>query len=144
MVQTLVAAVLAFYYGKEVMYGFKYPGTSYSVNPEQIALWCVLAVAAGVVAGLVFGPIGRPDLRGSLGTAAAAGLLVGEVVRRLDRPDGVVFTVITVLAIAFVLARGVRSARQAGHIAGWTIPLGPAGYLLVSAPDVLEQMVVFV
>ncbi|MEU0534959.1 DUF6518 family protein [Amycolatopsis tolypomycina] len=136
----LAAAVVAFYYGKDVMYGIRYPGMPYSVNLEQLALWLVLAALAGTAAGLVFGPIGREDVRGTVSTALAAGLLIGEVVRRSDRADGVVFTVATLLALALVLARGIRSRRQAVRVAAWLVPMALAGFLLVSGPDVLEQL----
>jgi hypothetical protein len=137
----LETAVVAFYYGKDVMYGIKYPGMPYSVSLEQLGLWCVLAAFAGTAAGLVFGPIGREDRRGTVSTALAAGLLIGEVVRRSDRTDGVVFVVATLLALGLVLARGIRSRRQAVRVAGWTVPMTLAGFLLVSGPDVLEQIV---
>ena len=107
---------------------------------EQLGLWCVPAAVAGTAAGLVFGPIGRADVRGTVSTALAAGLLVGEVVRRSDRADGVVFTVATLLALGLVLARGIRSRSQAVRVAGWTVPMAVAGFLLVSGPDVLEQV----
>lgn len=135
------AAVVAFYYGKDVMYGVKYPGMPYEVDLEQLGLWCVLAAVAGVAAGLVFAPVGREDVRGTVSTALAAGLLIGEVVRRFDRADGVVFAVATLLALALVLGRGIRSRKQAVRVLGWTVPMALAGFLLVSAPDVLEQIV---
>ncbi|WP_410616662.1 hypothetical protein [Amycolatopsis sp. lyj-109] len=136
----LVAAVLAFYYGKDVMYGVKYPGMPYLISTEQIVLWCVLAAVAGTAAGLVFGPIGREDVRGTVSTALAAGLVIGEVVRRSDRTDGIVFAVATLLALGLVLARGIRSRPQAVRVAGWTVPMALAGFLLVSGPDLLEQI----
>jgi hypothetical protein len=136
----LAAAVVAFYYGKDVMYGVKYPGMPYSVNLEQLVLWLILASVAGVAAGLVFGPIGREDIRGTVSTALAAGLVIGEVIRRSDRMDGVVFTVATLLALGLVLGRGIRSRPQAVRVAGWTVPMAVAGFLLVSGPDVLEQI----
>jgi hypothetical protein len=137
----LAAAVVAFYYGKDVMYGVKYPGMPYEVDLEQLGLWCVLAAVAGAAAGVVFGPIGREDVRGTVSTALAAGLLLGEAVRRSGRADGVVFTVATLLALALVLGRGIRSRKQAVRVLGWTVPMALAGFLLVSAPDVLEQIV---
>jgi len=136
----LEAAVVAFYYGKDVMYGIKYPGMPYSVNLEQLGLWCFLAAVAGTAAGLVFGPIGREDVRGTVSTALAAGLLLGEVVRRSDRADGPVFTVVTLLALGLVLGRGIRSRSQAVRVVAWTVPMALAGFLLVSGPDVLEQI----
>ncbi|MDX3194455.1 hypothetical protein PV458_39180 [Streptomyces sp. MN03-5084-2B] len=136
----LEAAVLAFYYGKDVMYGVRYPGMPYLISTEQVVLWCILAAFAGTAAGLVFGPIGRTDLRGTLSTALAAGLLIGEAVRRSDRADGVVFAVATLLALGLVLGRGIRSRPQAVRVAGWTVPMALAGFLLVSGPDVLEQI----
>ncbi|MET8853113.1 hypothetical protein [Amycolatopsis sp. NPDC004625] len=43
-------------------------------------------------------------------------------------------------ALALVLARGIRSRAQAGRVLLWTVPMAVAGLLLVSAPDVLEQV----
>ncbi len=141
-VVALIAAVLAFYYGKEVMYGFRYPGMPYSVDPGQLVLWCLFAVGAGVAAGLVFGPIGRADLRGSLGTAAAAGLVIADAVRRADHGGVDVLAVAAVVTVALVFARGVRSWRQAGRVAALVVPLGLVGFLLASGPDIIEQFLV--
>ncbi len=138
-VVALAAAVVAFYYGLDVGYGIKYPGMPYEVDLERLGLWCVLAAVAGTAAGPVFGPIGREDVRGTVSTALAAGLLIGEVVRRSDRADGVAFTVATLLALALVLGRGIRSRPQAFRVVAWTVPMTVVGFLLVSAPDVLEQ-----
>ncbi|MFC3452222.1 hypothetical protein [Amycolatopsis speibonae] len=44
------------------------------------------------------------------------------------------------IAIVFVAWRGIRSPKQAAHVAFVTVPLGLLGLVIVSAPDFLEGM----
>jgi len=136
----LIAAVLAFYPGKAVMYGFKYAGMPYQVDPSTLVLWCGLAVAAGLVAGLLFAAVGRTDRRGTVATAALVGLLVADLVRRSDRFGVETLLVATLIAIVFVAWRGIRSPRQAGQVALAAVPMGLLGFVIVSAPDFFEGL----
>ncbi|MFJ4101714.1 hypothetical protein [Amycolatopsis japonica] len=113
-VGALIAAVLAFYLGKAWVYDVKYEGT-YRIDPSTLVLWCGLAVAAGLVAGLLLDAVGRADRRGTLATAAVVGLLIGDLVRRSDRSGVGTLAVATAIAIAFVAWRGIRSPRQAAE-----------------------------
>ena len=140
-VVALAAAVLAFYVGKDVMYGIEYPGMPYAVNGDDLVRWLVLSLLAGSVLGWIFCRIGRQDLTGALGTAAAVGLLVADAARRAGSYDSdrTVVTTFALLAVLLVLAVGVRSLRQLAGTAAWTVPMAAAGLLLVAAPDLLEQ-----
>lgn len=140
----LALAVVAFYVGKQVMYGLDYPGMPYSINAADLVEWLVLAVVAAVLLGGVFAPIGTPGHAGSIGTAIAVGLLVGDAWRRTwFGPAGAwVLIGFAVLAIAAVLIVAVRSGRQLLPIAGWSAPASVLAVALVSAPDALEQVLV--
>jgi hypothetical protein len=143
-VLALAAAVVTFYVGKDVMYGIDYPGQPYSVNTDQLVQWLVLAVVAGSLLGWAFSRIGRPGHAGAASTAAALGLLAADAYRRgANYPwDAPVVLGLAVLAAVAVLAVAVRSPRQLAEIALWTLPAAAAGWLLVSAPDLLEQLLI--
>ncbi|UUV34491.1 hypothetical protein NQK81_13920 [Amycolatopsis roodepoortensis] len=136
----LIAAVLVFYLGKAVMYGVKYAGMPYRIDLPTLVLWCGLAVAGGVVAGLLLDAVGRTDRRGTMATAAVVGLLVADLVRRSDRSGVGTLAVATAFAIAFVAWRGIRTPRQAARVALAALPMGLAGLVVVSAPDFFEGL----
>jgi hypothetical protein len=141
-VLALAVAVLAFYVGKQVMYGIEYPGMPYALNREQIGQWLVLAVLVGALLGWLFSPAGDDGRAGAIATADAVGLLLGDALRR-SWTYGVVDPVLGAAAVVFiglVLAGTVRSGRQLGLVALWTAPMTVLGMLLVSAPDALEQL----
>jgi hypothetical protein len=140
----LVAAVIAFYVGKKVMYGIDYPGMPYSVNISVLTGWLLLAVVAGATLGWAFSWAGRPGRTGALGTAAVIGLLVADAYRRSSNyhAEAPVVVAFTLLATFAVLCVAVRSSRQLALVAGFTIPFTLVGFLLVSAPDLLEQLLI--
>jgi hypothetical protein len=143
-VLALAAAVVAFYVGKDAMYAVDYPGQPYAVNLDELGQWLVLAVLAGSLLGGAFHRIGRPGHSGALATAAAVGLLAADAYRRTSNypEDGTVVVGLAALAIAAVLAVAVRSPRQLAEVALWTLPMAAAGWVLVSAPDLLEQFLI--
>ena len=140
-VLALAAAVMTFYVGKDVMYGIEYPGLPSSVDADQLVQWLVLAAVAGSLLGWAFHGIGRPGHAGAASTAAALGLLAADAYRRSSNyhEDALVVVGLAALAAVAVLAVAVRSPRQLPEIALWTLPAAAAGWLLVSAPDLLEQ-----
>jgi hypothetical protein len=140
----LAAAVLAFYVGKKVMYGIDYPGMPYSINTDELIEWLVLSVVAGVALGWAFSWAGRPGAAGALGTAAAVGLLLGDAYRRGHGygSEAPVLVVFAVLAVVAVLWRTVRSWPRLARVVAFALPCAVLGYLLVSAPDLLEQLLI--
>ena len=140
----LAAAVVTFYVGKDVMYGIEYPGQPYAVSLDQVVQWLVLAVVAGALLGWAFHRIGRPGHGGAASTAAALGLLAADAYRRSSNhpEDASVVVGLAVLAAVAVLAVAVRSPRQLAEIALWALPATAAGWVLVSAPDLLEQLLI--
>ena len=143
-VLALATAVLTFYVGKKVRYGVDYPGMPYPLNRDEIVEWLALAAVAGCLFGWVFCRVGREGLLGAVATAGAVGLLVGDAYRRSWHYGGdlPVVTTMTLIGVALMLAVGVRSRRQLGRVALWTLPMAVLGMLLVSAPDALEQLVI--
>ncbi|MET7997673.1 hypothetical protein ABZU76_43000 [Amycolatopsis sp. NPDC005232] len=139
-VAALLPAVVAFYVGKKVMYGLKYPGMPYAIDTQTLLLWCFLAVLAGTL-GLAFRFVGAPTRAGTLATAAAVGLLFADAVREWSRLGSPALAAATLLALGVVLGLGVRSRRQLGFVALWVVPFALAATVLVALPDVLESLV---
>ncbi|MEV6901042.1 hypothetical protein [Amycolatopsis sp. NPDC051372] len=139
-VAALLPAVVAFYVGKKVMYGLKYPGMPYSIDTQTVVLWCFLAVLAGTL-GLAFRFVGAPTRAGTLATAAAVGLVLADAAREWPHLGSVALAVATLLALGLVLGLGVRSLRQLGFVALWVVPFALGATVLVALPDVLESLV---
>lgn len=140
----LSAAVVAFYVGKDVVYGIEYPGMPYELNTSQLTLWLVLALGAGGLLGAVFAPIGTTGHRGAVALAAAVALLVADAIRRSsDYPGegGVVWAAAALGAVSLLVAY-LSSWRQLAVVLAWAVPLTVVGFVLVSAPDALEQVLV--
>lgn len=139
----LVAAVGAFYVGLDVVYGIKYSGAPHSVNLDRMALWCALAVLAGVTLGLIFHRIGRRGWTAAAATAAALGLLGGDVLRRsLSRAPDPVLLGFLALAVTVVLLLAEGSRQQWARAAVLTVPALALGMVVASAPDALEQLLI--
>ena len=138
----LMAAVIAFYVGKKLMYGVDYPGMPYSLNVEQIAVWLFLALVAGTLFGAAFSFIGTGANRGAAAGAAAIGLLLADAYRRsTSYPDQtLVVAAVALVGIIAILAVGTRHPRDVARTFLWAIPLTPLALLVVSAPDALEQV----
>ncbi|WP_410579708.1 hypothetical protein [Amycolatopsis sp. lyj-108] len=141
-VGTLIAAVLAFYWGKALVYGVEYAGMPYEIDVSTTVLWCAMAIAGCLIAGFLVSTIGRSDIRGTVATATIVGLLVADVVRQSSRSGLGVLLLATVVAIGFVGIRGIRSLRQGLQVAAYAIPLAGRGFMIVSAPDFLEEVVI--
>ncbi|MBB5852114.1 hypothetical protein ACFQ05_02420 [Amycolatopsis umgeniensis] len=138
----LIAAVLAFYWGKALFYGIKYEGMPYQIDVSTTTLWCALAIAGGLLAGFLLNTIGRTDIRGTVATAAVIGLLIADVVRQSGRSGIGVLLLATAVAIGFVGFRGIRSVRQGIQVTACAIPLGGLGFVVVSAPDIIEEVLI--
>ncbi|WP_232665384.1 DUF6518 family protein [Pseudonocardia sp. TRM90224] len=140
-VVSLLAAVVAFYVGKDLIYGIRYPGSPFALNLTVLTLWCGLAVVGGIALGLAFHRIGSTGWPGAAATAAAAGLLIADGVREIghrnESPVLLVFAVLAVLAVGLLAARG---ARQLALTAVLVLPMTLVGYVIVTAPDVLEDI----
>lgn len=140
----LLVAVIAFFYGKKVMYGIKYPGMPYAVNADQLLEWGLLAAVAGAVLGSIFCRIRARGRAGSIGCAFAIGLLVADAYRRASNYHGQAPVVIgfATVAVVAVLVVAVHTPRQLLPIAAWSAPALIISYGLVSAPDALEQLLI--
>lgn len=140
----LLVAVVAFFYGKKIMYGIKYPGMPYAVNADQLLEWGLLAAVAGAILGSVFCRIGARGRAGAIGSAFAIGLLAADAYRRAINYHGQAPVVIgfAAVAVAAVLVVAVRIPRQLLPIVAWSLPALVVGYGLVSAPDALEQLLI--
>ena len=139
----LLGAVLAFYPAKELGYLLRFPGGEFSLNPAQLALWSLLAVVAGPVLGPVFRHVGTASHRAGLSTAAAVGLVIADACHRgfahpREWPALSAYVVIALAAVC-AAARGMPR-EQSRRAVVMTLPAAAICYLLVSAPDVLEQL----
>ncbi|WP_157440246.1 hypothetical protein [Actinokineospora inagensis] len=120
----LVGAVITFY---------GVPG--FHLGTGKLALWLLLAVAAGLVLGEAFRHIPYP-----LATASAAGLLIADAARRgLHYPHQV--PVLATFLLVTLAALWWRS-RPVHPRAARYLPMTTAvGYALVSAPDFMEDLI---
>ncbi|MGI8612766.1 MAG: DUF6518 family protein [Nocardioidaceae bacterium] len=130
------AAIVAFHLGQRLIYRIKYHGDAYTFSANSLALWCLLALAAGVVLGPVFARIGRSGWSGSAAAAAAIGLLVADVRRRTHNYPGDSATLLTfaVLAVIIVIVLTAVSRRQLVRTALLILPCVVLAYFLVSTP----------
>lgn len=143
----LGTAVLAFYVGKEVMYGIEYPGMPYALNRAELVEWLGLAVVAGALLGWVFSHVGRADRAGDVAAGAALGLLLGDAFRRgwnYDADRAVLLIGVLVCgALVLAVAVGGRDRRgRLGRVVLWSVPMAVLGVVLVSLPDALEQLMI--
>jgi hypothetical protein len=137
----LWSAVLSFYVGKALIYGRKYPSTSYIFDHSQLIEWAVLAVIAGSILGLIFSHVGLSGRKGSAATAAALGLLIADCYRRISNypMDTFIVASFAALEIVLVLYVSVRSLQQLSSVAIWIPLMTSLGWALVSAPDLIES-----
>lgn len=139
----LLSAVVAFYIGLKIIYGIRYPNYPYSINIEELGLWCLLALVTGTALGWAFHRIGHPGWPGAIATAAAIGLLLADGARRGSAyPAEVpVLLIFAVVAITVVLVRADTTRSQASRTALLVLPFAALGVALVSAPNVLKQLI---
>jgi hypothetical protein len=131
----LWAAVAALEFGGGIVYGSEYPAMPYEVDSTRLVLWLVLATVAGPVLGLAF------HRAGYLSTAAAVGLVIGDAYRRWSSyPDDGALLALALLAVPVLLSATYRDPRQLVRTVAWTVPMAVGGAVLVSLPDVLEQV----
>jgi hypothetical protein len=141
-VASLAVAVVTFYVGLKVGHDIRWVGTA-SVMPVSwgdIQLWLLLAAVAGAILGLLGAIAARPDWRGAAATAAPLGLLVGDAYRRLSGWGmDVAVGADIVLAIALFVA-ATRINRRPLLTLLLIGVAGVAGFMAISAPDFLEQL----
>lgn len=139
-IATLMAAVLAFYFGKKIFYNIHYPGTVYQINTGTVTLWLILAVCGGCVLGVVFSNISLPGWRGVLATSSATGLLVADATRRISShsSESLFLGICCIFALFFITVLGRRNLHHVLRILILTIPMATLGYVLVSIPDFIE------
>jgi Family of unknown function (DUF6518) len=143
-VASLAAAVVTFYIGLKVGHDIRWAGTAsvMPINWGGIQLWLVLAAVAGAVFGLLGSNVGRPDWRGAAATAAPLGLLLGEVYRRLSGWGPDVAVSADVLLAIVLFATATRVNRRPLLTLLLTVVATVAGFVVVSAPDLLEQLLI--
>jgi hypothetical protein len=137
----LVCGVLAFFVGKQVMYSIRYSGFPYEINIHVVALWCILAIVGGAALGLAFHRMGGRGWIAATATAGAGGLVLADYYRRTahDMSGSIVPIIFTTIALGVMLSLAELSAAQLGRILTLLVPLTLLGYVLVSAPDILED-----
>jgi hypothetical protein len=142
----LVTAVAAFYGGKEVRHVTRF-SAEFTPDPVQLGLWLAVAAAAGCALGAAFHRIGTAGAAAAVATATAAGLLVADLLRRtLNYPrEALVLGIFTGLALIALWLRARPLTRvQLSHLL-LLLPLTTAvGCLLVSMPDLMEDLVLFI
>jgi len=132
----ILAAIVAFHLGQRLIYQIKYPGDAYAFNGSSLALWALLALAAGMVLGPIFARIGRADWVGSAAAASAVGLLAADLHRRTHNypEDSVTLLTFTVLAAIVILVLTAATRRQLIRTALLILPCAVLSYLLITSP----------
>lgn len=143
-VSFLAAAVVSFYVGLKVGHDIRWAdsGSVMGVNWEQIQLWLVLAVAAGAVFGLLGAVAAWQDWRGAAATAVLLGLLLGDAWRRGTTYRLDVAVAVDLLAAVVVFVIAARANRHPALTLGLTVITSGVGFLVVSAPDFIEQLMI--
>ena len=138
---TFLAAIVAFHLGQRLIYQVKYFGDAYAFNTSSLALWGLLALAAGITLGPVFARIGRADWAGSAAAASAIGLLAADLHRRTHNypEDSAILLTFTVLAAIIILVLAAATGRQLLRTALLVLPCAVLAYVLVTTP-LLEQV----
>jgi hypothetical protein len=142
-VASLAAAVVAFYVGLKVGHDLRWgdSGSVMFVDWNGVTLWLILAVPAGVVVGLLASFAARSDRTGAAAAAALLGLVLGDALRRYINWGGVdVAVLVDLLAAAVMFTVAVRRNGRPALTFAWTVVAAVVGYLLVSVPDFIEQI----
>ncbi|GAB3295817.1 hypothetical protein [Parasphingorhabdus pacifica] len=142
----LVGAVVAFYVGKPLFYGVHYPNVpTIGVNPSDVVLWTVFAVFSGTVLGGVFSRIGGASWASAAATAAAIALLAAATISETGfriRGDDLLLIAFSACAVAVVLFLADTTGEQLKRTAVLVVPLVLASLALVTAPDLIEQVLI--
>jgi hypothetical protein len=140
----LAVAVITFYIGLKVGHDIRWAGTpsQMGVPWQEMQLWLLLAAIAGGAFGLLGSNASRRDWRGPAATAGLIGLLLGEAFRRqINWGLDVAVGVDLFLAVAvFVTAAAVN--RRTWLTLALTVGTAAVGFVAVSAPDFLQQVLV--
>jgi hypothetical protein len=135
---------VTFYVGLKVGHDLRWAdaGSSMAINWDQIQLWLIFAVPAGAILGLLGSRAPHPSWQGAAASAALLGVLLGEAYRRYTGygPDIAVGVALLLAAALYVVT--VRRNRQPVLTLVFTALASVAGLLLVSAPDLVEQLLV--
>ena len=105
--------------------------------------WCILAIVGGAALGLAFHHIGARGWTAAATTAGAAGLIIADHYRRTAHDTSgsivpIIFTTIALGVVLYSLSLAELSAGQLRRVLALLLPLTLLGYVLVSAPDLLE------
>jgi Family of unknown function (DUF6518) len=143
-VASLAAAVVTYYVGLKVGHDIRWAGTDsvMGVNWDRIQLWLVLAGFAGGVLGLLGATAARRDWPGAAATAALLGLLIGDAYRRLSYWGLDVAVVVDAVAVVVVFGLATRVNRRPLLTLALSGVAAIGGFVVVSAPDLLEQLLV--
>ena len=140
----LAVAVVSFYVGLKVGHDIRWAGSGsvMGINWGDAQLWLILAVPAGAVLGLLGASATRRDWYGPAATAALLGLLLGDAWRRLASYGPDIAVTVDLLATVVILAVATRANRRPELTAAMTVVAALAGFVVVSAPDFLEQVLI--
>ncbi len=136
----LLVSVLAFYYGKQLLYDIIYSsaGLPYRVSAEELLLWGRLGLVGGAGLGFVCSRIGRLGWLAAGSSAVITALLIVEAYQRYRDYGDVLPAACAVVATAVVLAVGNRTGRQLIRTAYMLVPASLSVSLILTAPDWIQ------
>lgn len=138
----LLLSVVAFYYGKQLIYGILYPGPGYPyrVAFHELALWGTLGLVGGAGLGLLASGIGRTGwLSAAISATTAALMLVDAYQWSTDHAAGLP-EVAAMIGTVVVLAIGDRSGRQLLRTTWLLIPAVLLASAVIAAPDQIRTI----
>ncbi|SDP97436.1 hypothetical protein SAMN04487905_1284 [Actinopolyspora xinjiangensis] len=143
----LFFAVIAFYFCKALFYNtIYYPAApAISVQVGNMFMWCLLAVFAGGVLGVLFSGIGSASWAGAASAAAAIALLLASTLEetRLSLGNDALllwgFCVCSIIVVIFFVE---RTKAQIKRIILMVPPFLVAGLIVVVSPDVIQQFLI--
>ena len=143
-ITVLAVAVVGFYVGLKVGHDIRWAGSAsvMGIDWAAVQLWLILAVPAGAVLGLLGASATRRDWYGPAATAALLGLLLGDAWRRLAGYGMDVAVTVDLSAVIVILAVATRANRRPALTVALTVVAALAGFVVVSLPDVLQQIVI--
>lgn len=140
----LLISVVAFFYGKQLIYDILYPGPGrpYRVSFEELALWGLLGLVGGAALGWMASYIGRAGWLPAAVSATCIALPAMEAYQRsTEYSDVGLVVVVAALTAVAVLGLGDRNGRQILRTAYMIVPAGLLAAAVLTGPDKISSLI---
>lgn len=140
----LLISVIAFFYGKQLVYDILYPGPGrpYRVSLDELALWGLLGLVGGTALGWMASSIGRSGWLPAAVSAIAIALPAVEAYQRsTEYSDAKPVYFVALLGAVAVLSIGDRQGRQLLRTLYMMIPAVLLAAAVLAGPDVVRSLI---